>query len=404
MSGILSGLRVVEGSAFVAAPLCGMTLAQMGADVIRFDLPGGGIDYRRWPMAQSGLSIYWASMNKGKRSLVVDFRQPEGQELLTELITAPGDERGILSTNFPMRGWLDYETLKTRRNDLIAMNIIGNPDGSVAVDYTVNAAVGFPVITGPGADKAPVNHVFPGWDVSTGYAAAMGILAAERHRRLTGEGQHIKLSLADVAFATVGNLGYIGEVQINNEERPNIGNSVYGSYGEDFATSDGRRVMIIAVSVSQWKKLVEATETTDAMAKLEAELSLDFTLEEHRFEAREAIGVLVGGWCGSNSLAEVRTAFDQNNVCWGPYQTFTQMADEDPRCSPANPLFQQVEQPGIGNYLMPGIPHQFGAAERSHPRGPQLGEHTDEILAGELGLGDGEIGKLHDRGIIAGPA
>ena len=402
MSGILSGLRVVEGSAFVAAPLCGMTLAQMGADVIRFDLPGGGIDYRRWPMAKSGLSIYWASLNKGKRSLAVDFRTPEGQELLTALITAPGDERGILSTNFPMRGWLDYETLKTRRNDLIAMNIIGNPDGSVAVDYTVNAAVGFPYVTGPGADEAPVNHVFPGWDVSTGYAAALGILAAERHRRRTGEGQHIKLSLADMAFATVGNLGYIGEVQINNEERPNLGNSVYGSYGDDFATSDGRRVMIIAVSVAQWQKLVEATETAETMAKLEADLGLDFTLEEHRFEAREAIGVPIGAWCGSHTLAEARAAFDRHNVCWGPYQTFTQMTAEDPRCSPANPLFKEVEQPGIGTYLMPGIPHQFGASERRHPRGPQLGEHTDEILAGELGLSDGEIGTLHDRGIVAG--
>ena len=314
MNGILSGLRIVEGSAFVAAPLCGMTLAQMGADVIRFDLPGGGIDYRRWPMAHTGLSIYWASMNKGKRSLAVDFRQPEGQELLTELITAPGEDRGILSTNFPMRGWLDYETLRTLRNDLIAMNITGNPDGSVAVDYTVNAAVGFPFVTGPGADQAPVNHVFPGWDVSTGYAAAAGILAAERHRRLTGEGQYIKLSLADVAFATVGNLGYIGEVQINNEERPNIGNGVYGSYGADFATSDGRRVMIIAVSVAQWNKLVEATNTGDAMAQVETELGLDFTREEHRFEAREPIGDLIGAWCAAHTLAEVRAAFDQHNV------------------------------------------------------------------------------------------
>lgn len=403
MNGILSGLRVVEGSAFVAAPLCGMTLAQMGADVIRFDLPGGGIDYRRWPMAHTGLSIYWASLNKGKRSLVVDFRQPEGQEILSELITAPGDDRGILSTNFPMRGWLDYETLKTRRNDLIAMNIIGNPDGSVAVDYTVNSAVGFPFVTGEGAEVAPVNHVFPGWDVSTGYAAAMGILAAERHRRLTGEGQQIKLSLADMAFATVGNLGYIGEVQINHEERPNVGNSVYGSYGADFATSDGRRVMVIAVSVSQWKKLVDATQSAEAMEKLEGEIGLDFTKEEHRYEAREPIGEIIAGWCGAHTLAQARAAFEENNVCWGPYQTFTQMVAEDPRCSPDNPLFKQVEQPGIGSYLMPGVPHQFGAVERAHPRGPQLGEHTDEILAEDLGLSSGEIGILHDRGIIAGP-
>lgn len=402
MNGILSGLRIVEGSAFVAAPLCGMTLAQMGADVIRFDLPGGGIDYRRWPMAKSGLSIYWASLNKGKRSLVVDFRQPEGQELLSALITQPGDDRGILSTNFPMRGWLDYERLKKRRNDLIAMNIIGNPDGSVAVDYTVNAAVGFPFVTGPGADHQPVNHVFPGWDVSTGYAAALGLLAAERHRRLTGEGQHVTLSLADMAFATVGNLGYIGEVQINQEERPNIGNYVYGSYGADFPTKDGRRVMIIAVSVAQWTKLVEATETGQAMAALERKLGLDFAREEDRFEAREAIGELIGAWCAAHTLAEIRAAFDANNVCWGPYQTFTQMVAEDPRCTPANPLFKQVEQPGIGSYLMPGAPHRFSAAERAHPRGPRLGEHTEQILAEELGLSAGEIGKLHDRGIIAG--
>jgi len=67
MNGVLTGLSIVEGSAFVAAPTCGMTLAQMGADVIRFDLPGGGIDYRRWPVTESGTSIYWAGLNKGKR-------------------------------------------------------------------------------------------------------------------------------------------------------------------------------------------------------------------------------------------------------------------------------------------------------------------------------------------------
>ena len=78
MSGVLDGLRVIEGSAFVAAPTAGMTLAQMGANVIRFDMIGGGIDYRRWPVTRDGNSIYWAGMNKGKRSLAVDFRKPEG--------------------------------------------------------------------------------------------------------------------------------------------------------------------------------------------------------------------------------------------------------------------------------------------------------------------------------------
>ena len=83
MQRLLSGLRVVEGSAFIAAPSGGMTLAQLGADVIRFDQIGGGIDYRRWPITKTGRSLYWHSLNKGKRSIAVDFRKSEGQEILS---------------------------------------------------------------------------------------------------------------------------------------------------------------------------------------------------------------------------------------------------------------------------------------------------------------------------------
>ncbi len=86
----------------------------------------------------------------------------------------------------------------------------------------------------------------------------------------------------------------------------------------------------------------------------------------------------------------------------GPYQTFDQMVADDTRASTANPLFAEIEQPGIGTYLAPGPPHKFGAFEREHPRAPVLGEHTDEILSGELGLSDGEIGKLYDAGVVAG--
>lgn len=102
MNGILSGMRVVEGSAFVAAPLGGMTLAQLGADVIRFDPIGGGLDYKRWPVTLDGKhSLFWAGLNKGKRSIAVDIRHPRGQELLTQLICAPGENAGLFITNFP---------------------------------------------------------------------------------------------------------------------------------------------------------------------------------------------------------------------------------------------------------------------------------------------------------------
>src|SRR6202158_963088 len=141
---ILAGLRVVELSAFVSAPLGGATLAELGADVVRVDPPGGGIDFHRWPL-HGGHSLYWAGLNQGKRSVAIDTRNEKGQALVADLVA----HAGILLTNLPVRGWSSYERLSARRSDLIMTVLTGNPDGSAAVDYTVNAAVGFPWGTGP---------------------------------------------------------------------------------------------------------------------------------------------------------------------------------------------------------------------------------------------------------------
>ena len=138
MSGILAGMRIVEGSAFVAAPLGGMTLAQLGADVIRFDPIGGGLDYHRWPITREGTSLFWHGMNKGKRSIQVDIGKPEGQELISNLLSRPGENEGMFLTNFPARGWLAFDALCEKRKDLIYVNILGDRKGGTAVDYTVN--------------------------------------------------------------------------------------------------------------------------------------------------------------------------------------------------------------------------------------------------------------------------
>ena len=266
MDGILDGMRVIEGSAYVAAPLGGMTLAQLGADVIRFDPIGGGLDRNRWPITDDGQSLFWAGMNKGKRSIQVDLRSDAGRELLTRLATDPGPDAGFLLTNFPARGWLDYESLRRRREDLIMVSIIGNHDGSSAVDYTVNPATGFPWATGPRNLAVPFNHLLPAWDAITGSLAAAGLLAAERHRSHTGEGQLVKVALSDVAFAMVGNLGKIAEAQLLRRERQKEGNYLYGAFGRDFMTSDGRRIMIVALTLQQWENLVEATGLGDVFA------------------------------------------------------------------------------------------------------------------------------------------
>ncbi len=404
MKGILDGMRVVEGSAFVAAPLGGMTLAQMGADVIRFDTIGGGLDRTRWPVTDDNQSLFWAGLNKGKRSVEVDLRSPAGRELLTDIITAPGEDAGLFITNFPASGWLSYEKLAERRPDLIMVVLTGNHDGTSEVDYTVNPASGFTWATGPRHAEQPCNHLLPAWDAITGQMMVAALLAAERHRRRTGEGQLVNIALSDVAFAMVGNLGRIAEAQVCDVEAEADGNYLYGAFGRDFKTRDGRRIMIVALTGRQWKSLVDATELHDHIASIEKLMDVDLRKEGDRWKAREVIGAALKPWMGARTVEEIREAFSAHpGVSWGPYQTFMELVNEDPRCSTANPMFEMVEQPGIGSYLMPGSPLVFGAADRLSPRrAPLLGEHTGEVLSDVLGLESAEIERLRGEGVVGG--
>ncbi|MET0762969.1 MAG: CoA transferase [Thermoleophilaceae bacterium] len=404
MPGILEGMRIVEGSAFVAAPLGGMAMAQLGAEVIRFDPIGGGLDRKRWPVTADGRSLFWAGLNKGKRSIQVNLTSEEGRELVAALVTAPGPDAGLFLTNFPARGFLDYDALAASRPDLIMVNIVGNHDGSSAIDYTVNPATGFAWATGPRNLAVPFNHLLPAWDAITGMLATTSLLAAERQRTRSGEGQLVRLALSDVAFWMVGNLGKIAEVQVNHHERLKDGNYLYGAFGRDFATRDGRRVMIVALTLRQWRNLVEATGLADAFETIARLMDVDLDEQGGRFAAREVIAATLKPWVLRHTLDELAELFDRHGVSWGPYRTFTQLVEEDPRCSSDNPMFEEVEQPGIGSYLMPGSPAAFSGAERLPPeRAPKLGEHTDEVLSAVLGLSDAEIGGLHDRGVVAGP-
>ena len=403
MYDLLKDLRIVEGSAFVAAPLGGMTLAQLGAEVIRFDPIGGGLDYRRWPVTSAGQSLYWAGLNKGKRSVAIDLRSPEGKELAVSLITGDAPNAGIFLTNFPQSDWLDFTKLKKRRDDLIMIQVQGTPDGGSAVDYTINSATGIPYATGPADEPAPVNHMFPAWDALTGINAALAVVVAERQRRLTGAGQLIRLALSDIAFSMVGNLGHIAEAQINGAERQAIGNRLYGAFGHNFKTRDGQEIMLVAITHRQWRNLVTASQLEQEFKKIETERGLNLHQEGDRYQATDSIIGLLQLWCARHDLAELASIFDSHGVCWGPYQTFSELVNHDPRCSEENPVFATVHQPGIGEYLMPGSPLRFEAEPRQPVTpAPKLGADTDEILTTVLGLSSAAIGDLHDRGIVAG--
>lgn len=400
----LRGVRVIESSAFIAAPLAGMTLAQYGADVVRIDMIGGGIDYGRLPRMPDGRSLYWTGLNKGKRSVAVDIRRPEGRELVQALVSAPGGQGGVLLTNIGVP-WLSHDALARLRADVITCTIEGNVDGSTAVDYTINCATGFPAMTGNGSEQAPVNNVLPAWDIACAYQAAFAISAAVQCRAATGSGAQMRLALSDVAFATLSHLGYLAEAELLNVDRPALGNFLYGAFGKDFSTADGQRLYVAAISLGQWKALVIACGLQEAVRRIEGAMGLNLDDEGDRYAAREAIAAEIAPWCAVRSLKLIEQRFSEQRVCWGIYRTVRQAVADDPRLGSANPVFQTVHTAGVGRHRAAGGAVRLAGVP--HPPvvpAPVLGQHTDEVLADVLGLGDAAIGRLFDLGIVAGPA
>ena len=399
----LAGLRVVESAAFVAVPLAGMTLAQMGADVIRVDRLQGGLDAARWPVTASGASLFWAGMNKGKRSLAVDMARPEGLEIIASLITAPGPDAGMFLTNLRGRGVLDYPALQAARADLIMVSLIGTRRGEPAVDYTVNPALGFPMATGAPDATIPVAHMLPAWDLITGQVVVNTALAAERHRLRTGAGQLAELSLKDVGAAMMGHLGLIAEVSINGVDRPRVGNALYGAYGQDFLCADGARVMVIGLTDRQWRGLVKVLDMAAEISALQQATGLDLNHEGNRWAVQTQITALFAPWFAKHPLPRIAALFDAAHLTWAPFRTFAGAVANDPDLSLDNPMMHMLNQPGIGTCIAPGSPVSSTAHARIPPTpAPQLGQHSEEILADVLGLGAAQIGALMDKGIVAG--
>ena len=375
----LAGVRIVEISSFVAVPLAGMTLAQLGAEVVRIDPSGGAADYHRWPVTGAGESIYWAGLNKGKRSMEVDMRSPGDQELVQRLIAAAG----IFITNVAGRQWHSYETLRALRPDLIQLEVVGRADGTTGVDYTVNAATGFPMVTGPADHVGPVNHVMPAWDVSCGLYAALSILAALRRRDSTGQGGNIRLPLDDVALATAANLGFLTEVMVNGEQRPRLGNAIFGQYGRDFTTSDGASFMVVALTARHFRDLADLTGTATTVAALADSLGADFSDEGQRYQHRDVLNDIFAEWFGAHTAEEASAALASSSVLWERYRSFAEVVDS-PRVQD-NPLFAPLHQDRIGDYLAAGLPMSIDGAHLRSAPAPALGADNQAVPAEWLG-------------------
>lgn len=397
----LAGVRVVDLSTFVAGPSSTMTLAALGAEVVRVDPIGGAPDSRRLPHAPDGSSLYWEALNRGKRSVTVDTTTAEGRDLVGRMLAAGGPDGGIAVTNAVGRGWPSLSGLAAHRPDVILVRVLGRADGRAAVDYTVNCEVGWPALTGPDALTGPVNHVLPAWDFLCGLHVAVAVLSALRVRERTGRGQEVTVALADVAAATTAHLGLIADEAVNGSTRPRDGNYLYGSFGRDFASADGQRIMVTALTPRQWRALVEATGIGPALPALEKAHGVDADDDAGRWRIRRELAALVEPWFAARTLDEAAARLEAAHVPWGRYRTVSELVHEEDSVLAGSAVFASVD--GVP---APGSVARFDPTVSPTPApraGPRLGRDTEAVLRDLAGVGDDELEELRRRGVVSGP-
>ncbi|MEO0462767.1 MAG: CoA transferase [Pseudomonadota bacterium] len=406
MYNLLENLSIIEVSSFVASPTAGLYCAQMGAEVIRVDHKAGGLDYDRFMLTKEGRSLSWENLNRAKKSVALDLRSGEGRELCVELSAKTGQ----CITNLPEKSFLSHAAMQAARADdpegLISARIMGWHDGRQAMDFTVNAASGYPLMTGPEewdmATANPVNQIMPAWDFITGAYTAFALLAALRHRDTTGEGSEIRIPLGDVAIGTAANSGMFAEMLYRGSDRPRLGNAIWGAFGRDFRSKDGVRFMVAALTAKQWSGLVEAFGVATPISVLEAEVDVQFASgDEPRFTHRHRLFDIFQNVAGSHDYKALEGMMKAQGCTYERYRTAHEAAN-DPVLVADNPLFgPSPANPSGFDYPATRSFANLPAHDAGDPQpAPYLGQHSEEILAERLGLSSGEIGRLVDAGTV----
>jgi 2-methylfumaryl-CoA isomerase len=268
----LAGLRILEICAHAALPLGGRTLAELGAEVIR---------------------IHPA---KGRA------------ETVAGLLATSGPRGGIALTCTTAQTWLSQAELTTRRSDLIHLQVRHREDRGEDANGSISAAAaGLPLRAGP------LNYL-PAWDVAYGLQAVAVLLAADRHRRRTGQGHAIKLTPQDVARALAGHLGIMAEAQGTRVHQVRIGSYPYGDFARDFGTADHERVIVTILSKRQFADLAKITRLAGTFTFLESLLGADFSACDDRYIHRKCIASLLAPWFARRTAAGLAAAFAGTSV------------------------------------------------------------------------------------------
>ena len=356
-----------------------MALGQLGAEVIRVDPPGGGSDAGRWPLSHGGASLFWANLNKGKRSVTIDHRSAEGESCSSSSWSLRTRRRGLPRQHGGREAASLRASWRARRTDVIHVHVEGRRNGKPAVDYSINAEVGVPLMTGPAEAAVPVNHVLPAWDLVTGMLAASAVTScactsASAPARVPGSRSRSPTSRWPVSPAWAG----WRRPTSSGTRAPRVGNHMFGSFGVDFATADGRRIMVVALTEGQWKALRRVTGTERVFAALEETLDADLDREGDRYRLRETIASVLRPWFAARDFATLEKVLDDAKVLWSPYRDMAEIAAAATVRRDA--IVSEIDQPGVGPMLGG---RRRGAGTGSTPRraGTVLSADTDGCSA-----------------------
>jgi CoA:oxalate CoA-transferase len=397
MTRVLEDVRVLDFGRVVASAFCGTLLADMGADVIKIERPGGEFDRSLGPLTPDGKAmVYELITPRNKKSITLNTRKEKGIKILDELVK----QSSIVISGFTPEGnrrmGLDYNRLKQVNPGIIQVAISGYGQNGPyrnrpAFDAIAQAESGGMSYSGfPG--NPPTRAALPYVDFSTSIMGAYGAMLALRHLEKTGEGQLVDVAMMDTAFTFVAGTGVLAESTLLNRVRPQIGNNSYYNYTDAFQAKDGW-VVISSIGNDIWKRFVRVMDCPDILDDPR------FADDDGRYRYRDLIQPVVSEWVARHPVSQILEVLEENRVPCGRVNDVPDLVDH-PQLA-AREMIVNQDYPNTGTVPAPGIPIKLSKTPGSiETNAPALGEHNTEIYGDLLNYSSAELEEMRREGLI----
>jgi formyl-CoA transferase len=395
-AGALDGVRVIEMGQLIAGPFCGKLLGEFGAEVIKIEPPGTGDPLRNWRLLKDGTSVWWQVQSRNKRSVVLDLRKPEGQEIARRLVA----EADVVIENFKpgtLEEWgLGWDALSKLNPGLVMLRISGYGQTGPYRDRPGFGVIGEAMgglrhlTSEPG--RVPVRVGVSIGDTLAALHGALGVVMALYHHKVHGgPGQQIDVALHEAVFNVMESL--IPEYSAFGVVREAAGSALPGiAPSNAYACNDGY-VLVAGNGDSIFKRLMEAIGRKDLAE------APDLANNAGRVARVEEIDGAIGAWTATRTIAEVLAVMDNSRVPAGRVYTAKDI-HEDPHYRARDMILRQTTREGY-ELDVPGIVPKLSETPGTvRVPAPRLGEDTDAVLR-EAGLTDAQIATLRDKGVIA---